>query len=264
MFEQDLINFLNNEVSIGNFIHADLTGVNELNFVGEAIVKVLNTSNNTIEEKKIFLFKQNDIIVYRIIGFSTEKEKILLTIPRREADLEEGIPNKEIINEGNNKYIQIRYDFYEHFEDNTRYFYFKYIDVLDEQRNTIINTLIRSRYTQEQENAILRKKLFGLETLDFLKFNNWVKYSKAVADGLDLNTIKNEKIYEIIIPLNLCNLGYDYGGLAFQTLIKSINFESNVIENTGKAYPAWISDSDMILLNSDSRISVSQINLYVD
>lgn len=264
MFETDLINFLNNKVLDGTFMNADLTGVNEQNYVGDAIVKTLNISNNTIEEKKIFLFKQNNNIVYKYIGFTIEKEKILLSIPRREADLEEELPNREIINEDENKYIQIRFDFYEQFENEKRYFYFKYIDVVDLQRDTIINTLIRSRYTQEKENSILRKKLYGADMLDFLKFNNWVKYSKAVADGLDLNNIKNETVYEITIPLDLCNLGHDYGGLAFETLIKNINFESNSNENTAKAYPSWISESDMIILNSDPRITVFQISLYVD
>lgn len=264
MFEQDLILHLNLLISSGFCLYAELTGVNEENRVGEAMIKKIDQNTNTIVEKRIFLYEINNEITYKIIGpFENNRTSILVSEPKREAYSEdEPLPTTEIIDEGEDKYIQVRYDFYEQIENEIKYFYFKYIDIPNSDRDTIINALIRSKYTPEQENAILRKKLYGIETLDFLKLNNWIKYSKAVADGLSLNEIKSESIYEITIPLDLCNLGYDYGGLAFQTLIKNINFESDSIQNTGKAYPSWISNDDMTILTSDPRVSITQISLY--
>lgn len=266
MFEQELIAYLNSLISNGVCLYSTLTGVNEDNRVGEAIFKVFDSNTNSIIEKYIFLYEQNNEITHKFIGpYENNRTSILVSIPRRESMSEdEPLPITEIIDEGEDKYIQVRYDFYEQIEDDIRYFYFKYIDIPNSNRDTIINALIRTRYTPEQENAILRKKIFGIETLDFLKLNNWIKYSKAVADGLVLTEIKNETVYQITIPLDLCNLGYDYGGLAFQTLIKNINFESDPIANTGKAYPSWISSEDMNLLLSDPRISITQIPLYVE
>jgi hypothetical protein len=261
MFEQDLKDFISQLVLNGTIISGDLTGVNEITFVGEAKSHIL--TNGFIKEEKIFFYKVNDVIQYKIISTTVDKEKIIVETPIRVATEGELLPIREIVEEPN-KYIQIRYDYFETVVNNIRYFNFKYVDVLENTRDCIIGTMIRSKYSQDQENAILRKRLLGTESLEFLKFNNWVSYSKGVADSLDLTSIKNTTTQEITIPLHLCNLGYDYGNLAFSTLIKNITFEADAINNIGRAYPSWISESDLALLSQDPRLTISLINLYVE
>ena len=260
MFEQELIDFLAQLVSDGVYVNANLTGVNEVNFVGEAITQTL--SINSVVEGRIYLFKKDGIIQYRNLTKNVDREKIIIDPPRRVASEGETLPIKEVV-ELENFDPQIRYDFTETTEESVRYFNFKYVDVLENTRDCIINTMIRSKYTQDQENALLRKRLLGEESLNFLKFNNWVTYSKGVADGIDLTTIKSGTVYEVTIPMDLCKLGQDYGGLAFETLIKNITFGVDYVNGTGKAYPTWIVESDLALLGMDPRVSVVQVNLFI-
>jgi hypothetical protein len=104
----------------------------------------------------------------------------------------------------------------------------------------------------------------GVSSIDFLRFNNYVNYAKAVADNLDLTTIKNATAFEIVIPLDLCNINADYGSLAFETIIKNITFEADAVNNIGKAYPSWLSEQAQAILLSDPRVTLSQIPLYIE
>jgi hypothetical protein len=263
MFEQDLNAFLLQEIANGTFVDANLVGVSEDKFVGEAHCKIFNTVTNTIDEKKIFLYKVAEVINFKIIGDGgVNKSKIPVIVPRREAGALEVLPFTEILTGDTTTYTQVRYDFFETNENGTRYFNFKYIDVVENVRDTIIVSLIRLRYTQDQENALLRQKLMGISSIEFLKFNNYVNYSKAVADGLDLTAIKAATAFEIIIPLDLCNMGADYGSMAFETIIKNITFEADALNNVGKAYPSWLDPTAQAVLQSDPRVSLSQVNLY--
>jgi hypothetical protein len=259
MFEQQLKDFIAQLVLSNIIISGDLTGVNEVTFVGEAKAFIL--TNGFMKEEKIYFYKVNDVIQYKFISTTVDKEKIIVETPIRIANDGESLPIKEVVEEPN-KYIQIRYDYFETLDNGVRYFNFKYVDVLENTRDCIINTMIRLKYTQDQENAIMRKRLMGMESLEFLKFNNWVNYSKGVADGSDLTSIKSATTQEIVMPLHLCNLGYDYGNLAFSTLIKNITFEADSVNDIGKAYPSWISETDLAMLSQDPRLTITLINLY--
>lgn len=197
--------------------------------------------------------------------FSDEiiKTTISVNTPKRLALPNETLPITEIITI-KNSHTQVRYDFYETFEGTTRYFNFKYINVKKNTRNQIIKELIALKYDQEQENALQRKKLIGEDSLEFLKYNNYVKYCKAVADNQDLTAIKNEIVFEIIVPLELCAIGYDYGNMAFEAIIKNISFEVDAVSGTGRAYPSWLAEKDQIILNSDPRVTLTEIPLYIE
>lgn len=64
MFEQDLKDFIAAEVVAGRLINADLTGVNEESFTGEAIGYVLNVEMDKVEEKRLYFNKLAGNIVY--------------------------------------------------------------------------------------------------------------------------------------------------------------------------------------------------------
>lgn len=261
MFEQELVNFLAQLVADGVFINANLTGVNEPNQVGDAITNTI-TDYGVIEDK-IYLYKQDGQIKYKSLKTNTMKENIQVIDPKRIALEGETLPIKEVIEEPN-KAPQIRYDFSETTENGVRYFNFKYANVVENTRDSIINAIIRQRYTSDNETALLRNKISGGggDSLAFLRYNNWVDYAKGVADGIDLTPIKEETKYEIIIPLNLCDLNADYGGMAFQTLVKNIVFEADAINNVAKAYPSWVLESDLAIISQDPRVTVNIITLY--
>lgn len=264
MFEQDLNTYLAQKIALGTFMNANLTGVQETTFVGDAICQVLNPITGGVEDKKIFLYKSNDIIYHKFMG-EVNKTKIPVIEPKRIALEGEILPITEVLDEGTEEfpmYVQIRYDFLETNEAGLRYFNFKYVDVPENDREIIINAVIRLRYSQDQENALLRKKLMGFQSLEFLKFNNYVTYAKAVADGLDLTAIKTSTVFEITIPLELCAIGYDYGSMAFETIIKNISFEADAINGIGKAYPTWLAPQAQAVLQSDPRVSLTEITLH--
>lgn len=64
MFEQELKDFIAAEVVAGRLINADLTGVNETSFTGEAIGYILNTETNKVDERYLYFNKDNGNIVY--------------------------------------------------------------------------------------------------------------------------------------------------------------------------------------------------------
>jgi len=253
------------EMANGTFVDANLTGVSEEKLVGEARCNVLNTITNTVEEKKVFLYKSGDEIHFKIIGGGdVNKTKIPVIEPKRVAEEGESLPYTEITAGDTKTYTQIKYDFYETTENGVRYFNFKYIDVAENVRDAIIVAIIRTRYTQDQENSLLRQKLMGKSSVDFLKFNNFVKYAKAVADNLDTAPIKAATVFEITIPLGLCKIGYDYGNMAFETIIKNITFEADAVNNIAKAYPSWLEAAAQTVLQSDPRVSLVEVPLYTE
>jgi hypothetical protein len=75
MFEQELKDFIAAEVVAGRLINADLTGINEAAFTGEAIGYIMNVETNKVDEKYLYFNKENGIIVYH------ELNKLATTAP---------------------------------------------------------------------------------------------------------------------------------------------------------------------------------------
>lgn len=64
MFEQELKDFIASEVSAGNLINADLTGINEVSKTAEAKGHILNPTTNDIEEKWLYFYMKNGSLTY--------------------------------------------------------------------------------------------------------------------------------------------------------------------------------------------------------
>lgn len=129
-------------------------------------------------------------------------------------------------------------------------------------RDELVNAVIREKYTQSAAEAILRKKSLGEGIIDFLKFSNYVKYAKAIADNNDVTDFKSATVYKIQIPLNLTFLGKDYAALADKSLKLNIPFESIPESNLAISYPAWLSEDDLQTLAADSRINIEIISIW--
>jgi hypothetical protein len=176
---------------------------------------------------------------------------------------EEATPVTETIRLSNGIY-QFRYDFQYIPADEERAdsFNYNYVNIPNTDRATIITAIIRTRYTADQESAILRKKQVGEDVIDFVKYNHFVTYAKTAADGQDLAQCKEKTVYEInLSPLSITLQGGDYFALADYCLKMNIPYEANPLLDVAKAYPSWIKPEDQAAMENDPRVSVQIINL---
>lgn len=159
---------------------------------------------------------------------------------------------------------QFRYDFteVEATEESPASFNYAYVNIADLSRGTIITAIIRTRYTADHEAAVVRKKQANEDVIDFVKYNNFVNYAKAAADGNDLAEFKQKSVYEITIPINLTLAGGDYEPLADKSIKLNIPFESNAIEGYAKAYPSWLDETDQQAIEADQRVEIETIALF--
>jgi hypothetical protein len=159
---------------------------------------------------------------------------------------------------------QFRYDFteVEATDETPASFNYAYVNVPNTSRGTIITAIIRTRYSADQEAAIVRKKQANEDVIDFLKYNNFANYAKAAADGNDLSEFKQKTVYEITIPLAITLAGGDYEPLSDKSIKLNIPFESNSVEGYAKAYPSWLDETDQQAIEGDPRVEIQQVNIY--
>lgn len=159
--------------------------------------------------------------------------------------------------------VQFRYDFREtELEDGTEIFLFNYVNVIKYDRDTIVSAIIRTRYSRDRVEAILRKKARGEDVIDFIKYNHFVNYAKAAFDEVDMTALKNAEVYEIVIPLLLTLSGNDYAQLADKSLKLNIPYESDAVNQIAKAFPSWLTSEDETALENDTRVIFSKIPLF--
>ncbi len=87
---------------------------------------------------------------------------------------------------------------------------FHYVEVSDFKRETIINTVIREKYSQADAEAILSNYLAGEDNGEYAEFQRWRKIAKAVADGswlkadleIHLTAEVGDMINDIVYTLN--------------------------------------------------------------
>jgi len=60
---------------------------------------------------------------------------------------------------------------------------FRYVEVNDFKRETIIDAVIREKYSQSAAEAILANYLAGEDEGEYAEFQRWRKLAKAVSDG---------------------------------------------------------------------------------
>jgi hypothetical protein len=175
----------------------------------------------------------------------------------------ETMPVTETIRLSNSLY-KFRYDF-QHIpadDDREESYNYNFVDIPDTNRATIISAIIRTRYTADQESAILRKKHAGEDVIDFVKYRDFVNYAKAAADGLDLSGYHQATVFELIIPFELTLAGGDYYALADYALKSGIPYETDVIDGLAKVYPSWLKPEDQAAIESDPRVQLNVLNTF--
>lgn len=159
--------------------------------------------------------------------------------------------------------VQFRYDFKEiENEEGDHLFVFKYVNVHKYDRDTIVSAIIRTRYSQDRVEAIMRKNASGEDVIEFVKYKHFVAYAKSAFDQNDLSVLKSAEIFEIAIPLQLTLSGGDYAQMADRSIKLNIPFESDAINETAKAYPSWLTSDDLSLFENDPRVTITKLKLF--
>ena len=65
MFEQELNDFITGLKTAGTILSGQLTGVSETELTGDAILKIINASTDTVNEQRYLFWKVGDTINYK-------------------------------------------------------------------------------------------------------------------------------------------------------------------------------------------------------
>jgi len=161
---------------------------------------------------------------------------------------------------------QLRYDFVEvsGTPETSASFNFNYVNIPDKVRESIIHAVIRDKYSQDAVEAITNNYLSSNNTLEYLKLLNYREYAKAIADqdNTTMLAVKAATCYQVELPFYQTLSGGAYEDLSNRMLKVKMNFHVDLASNKAIAYPAWISNEDMQVLQEDPRVLIKQIGLY--
>lgn len=181
-------------------------------------------------------------------------------------DIKEGeiMPEFEQI-EFDKKTSQIRFDFQELTNEHGNYYQYNYVHCSN-NKNSIIEAVIRSSYTQSAVEAIINNFLDQKNIIEYLKFQNFRGYAKAVASKNVnlLNEAKVKQVYKVTLPFTETLENGDYESLSNRMLKANITFESDVVNDTAIGYLGFILPSDLEILQSDPRVTIEIISLWED
>ncbi|MFW6246748.1 MAG: hypothetical protein ACOC22_01035 [bacterium] len=99
---------------------------------------------------------------------------------------------------------------------------FEYCEVSNFRRETIISGVIRSRYSQDEAEAILANYQQRKNVKEYLAFQEWRELAKSVADGKHLKSELAEhyekQLIKIKMPFSFAESGGKYEALADRVL----------------------------------------------
>jgi hypothetical protein len=175
----------------------------------------------------------------------------------------EQLPVTEVIGLRPGPVIQFRYNFAENVdEEGNIVFLYEYVNVKKNDRDLIISAIIRTRYSSDEVEAILRKYANKEDVLDYIQYNHFACIAKAYADGNDVTELKTRQVIEISMPFSITLSGEDYSSLADRMLKSGAHYQADVITDTVKVYVSWILPADEALLTADDRVSINYFDLY--
>lgn len=183
----------------------------------------------------------------------------------RDKQTGESLPDFELIKMEYGLY-QFRYDFEEiaATDEHVASFHYHCVNVKSTDRDTLISAIIRERYSQDKVESLLNNVERGKDILEFLKLQNYRAYAKAAADKNNtlLQQIKVAQVYKVSLPFPTTLSGGIYEDLANRMLKVKVPFAVNANLTTATAYPGWISDDDMAVLEADDDVTIEQLDLY--
>ena len=175
----------------------------------------------------------------------------------------ESIPISETIGLTPENKFQFRYNFKEFItEDGDNMFAYEYVNINPNARKEKISSIIRTRYSADEVESILRNQASKYDVITYLRYNHFTTIAKAITDSMDVPALKAKVVYEINIPLSITLQGADYSIIADRMLKSGVHFEPDAINDTVKVYVSWISEADESLMGADTRISINTIPLY--
>ena len=145
-------------------------------------------------------------------------------------------------------------------EDTNERWEYSFVEVDENRRDKIIKAVIRSKYNQDDVEALLANFQKGKKIVEFMQFQNFRDLAIAVADGkylaAELKEFYDRKIFEIQMPFSETLNGGNYASLA-DYAIKAKNFSVADVQNDiAYVYVSWILPDHRNLLESDAAVSI--------
>ncbi len=145
-------------------------------------------------------------------------------------------------------------------EDTNDRWEYDFVEVGENRRDKIIQAVIRSKYKQDDVEALLANFQKGKKIVEFMQFQNFRDLAKAVADGkylaAELEEFYNRKVFEIHMPFSETLNGGNYASLADYTIKAKIYSVADVQNNIAYVYVSWILPDHLTLLESDAAVSI--------
>jgi hypothetical protein len=139
---------------------------------------------------------------------------------------------------------------------------FDYAEIKSFRRDDIVSAVIRSRYTQDQAEAVLANFNHGHDVELFMRFQNFRDLAKAVADGRhlknELQEFYDRKIIRITMPFSDTLQGGKWEALADYALKAKNNFTVDVLNNVAHVYVSWLLPDHAVALGADPEVTISE------
>lgn len=162
--------------------------------------------------------------------------------------------------------IEFRYNFKLIQADGNRLesFDYNYLHIKNE-RSSIITGIIRNKFDSNKIEAIINNYLYNNEIVEFLQLQNYRDYAKSIADNepSKASLCEGKYINEVVIPFNLTLEDGDYNDLANRIMKLNIPFKVDHLNGNAIAYPSWIDQNDLNILQSDPRVTINTYNLFL-
>ena len=143
---------------------------------------------------------------------------------------------------------------------------YDYCIVPDFRRESIISSVVRMRYSQNDVEAILANFAQRKDVLEYLKFQEWRNLAKSVAEGKHLKSELTEhyekELIQVKMPLSFVLSGGKYELLADRVLKVVVPYEL-ITEDGVEMVTAWLGyiEPEHEIIQDDEEVVVSMVSL---
>lgn len=137
---------------------------------------------------------------------------------------------------------------------------YEYANCISPYRKEIIVGIIRSKYSQDEVEAILSNAYKSKDMIEYLKFQAWRETAKEVADKKEVSA---KQMIQVKMPLSFVLADGKYEAFSNRVLKMGFPYEITV-ENDVEMVTTWVNtilSEHKSVIGDDPDVEISQIDL---
>lgn len=138
---------------------------------------------------------------------------------------------------------------------------FDYVEVSDFTANTIVSAVVRSKYSQNEIDAIVANA--DSDPLSYMRYQNYRRVAERVASGTYAKESLNDVtgvIIEIVMPFSETLSGGTYEGLADYALKAGNKTVADVANDEARVYVRYLLDTHRNILEAADDVLITELD----